>query len=114
MKVEFFVCTYRGGAAHRWQRLEGNGSCEGGELMGSRGEPAARQSFYHSPPHFFSGRVASLSQRLSARVCSYRPRSATERMPLSAVFTSSQLEYSVTDGTAQPSCQFGQRSTYLR
>ncbi len=26
MKVDDFVCTYCGGAAHRWQRLSGKGS----------------------------------------------------------------------------------------
>jgi|GEM_PF-3620695 len=30
MKVEVAVVTYRGGAAHRWQRLSGNGRGEGG------------------------------------------------------------------------------------
>jgi hypothetical protein len=37
MNVEVFVCTYRGGAAHRWQRLVGKGFVAGGELIAVRG-----------------------------------------------------------------------------
>jgi hypothetical protein len=36
MNVELFVCTYRGGAAHRWHRLAGKGNGWGGELIALR------------------------------------------------------------------------------
>jgi hypothetical protein len=33
MNVDVFDRTYRGGAAHRWQRLVGKGNGSGGEVI---------------------------------------------------------------------------------